>query len=51
MILHGDVAGHLGGVGDDDVITVRPVAVVPRLMVQYSRMVVSAPISTQVSSP
>ncbi len=28
-----------------------PVAVVPRLMVQYSRMTVASPTSTQVSSP
>ena len=32
-------------------IAVRPVAEVPRLMVQYSRMMVPSPISTQVSSP
>jgi len=30
---------------------VLPVAVVPRLIVQYSRMTVPSPISTQVSSP
>ena len=32
-------------------IVVLPVAVLPRLIVQYSRMIVPVPISTHVSSP
>ena len=34
-----------------DPTVVFPVAVLPRLIVQYSRMIVPLPISTQVSSP